>query len=496
MPSAQSGHVRNLQPHGPAAASRDHNPPDHQHEHGVRLVDLARNSHDDLRAATGLIDNHITAPPTALIPLRPTAASTSSSSLSNPQPAAVAALTRKGSLLHSRAKALAAFVPRLTPTTTPPPEKTHSAPNKIFGDLFHGQSAPIRLGAPQSPIKEKEESEIIMDYRSAFTTRPGLLRRRETIDQSPAPPVALSKPSSSWFTRKTANPIPTKEPSDELATLNINSALFPHGTVDPLDPTAFNNLLLNATNLLHRMQTAYREKVDYIASIRPEQEAQQDEVEEAETRATHLKTQLEDMSRRAQEQENTLKEMARELAEERMKSLEAEEKVTAMEAREAAANTIRLVSPSTSTANDGPPNDADHVDEPTTSERRRKRPSSSTASDSGFESDIDSIFSSSSLASPTPESPITPTLIIAPSISRMTSFESRLQINTHQANAAKAVAAAGSGRVAVQRLGREGAAWATVDALRGENRELKRHLAEMQECLQGCIELVSGVDGR
>ena len=471
-------------------------------DYSVRLVDLARNSREDLQVAT-----QIAAPPRVASTSRPALGARLLSSLSNTQPTA-AALTRKGSVLHSRAKSLAAFVPKLNGSNTSTSEKPQSAASRTIGDLFHGESAPVRLGPPVSPTKEKEESELIMDYRSVFTERPGLLRRRETAPQNVPTSTSTSKPASStsWFSRKTTNPIVPKQqqqrPQDELVTLNINSALFPHGPADPLDPTAFNNLLLNATNLLHRMQTAYREKVEYIASIRPEQEAQKDEVEGAETRVVHLKKQLEDMSRKAHEQETTMREMAAELAEERMKTLEAEDRIKRLEAREAATNTIRLVSSSTE-------GEGDHGNS-SSSRRAKRRGSTSNASDSGFESDMESIFSSYGGGPAVPDTPLSP-----PCLSRMPSFESRLNINVLQANALHdqtkptavggtstatypTTAGGGSGRSGgqqQQRLGREGAAWATVETLRSENRELKRYVVEMQEGLQGCIEFVSSQVG-
>lgn len=456
MPRSQR-HMRSGTPDVTPSWEADHMPDDH---YRVRLVDLARNSAEDL--------HHLATPPPPAVPSRSALGSRLLSTLSNAQPAA-AALTRKGSVLHSRAQSLAAFAPKLNPSNNVSSDKPA---NRLFGDLFHGQSAPIRLGAPISPTKEKEESEIVMDYISTFTERPGFLRRRETAPQQQSTSiVSTPKSQSSWFNRKTTNPIVNKKPQDELAALNIQSALFPNGPADPMDPAAFNNLLLNATNLLQRMQTAYREKTDYIASIRPEQEAQQDEVEEAETRATHLKKQLEDMSRRAQEQETTMKEMARELAEEKMRTLELQE---------AAANTVRLVSNSTTS------------EDANGSMRRRKRPSTSNASDSGFESDMDSVSIFSGYSGAAPDTPLSP-----PPISRMASFESR-NTNGREAcppNPPRIITKMAGNNGVTQRLGREGAAWATVDALRGENQELKHLLEEMREELQGCIEFVSLVDG-
>ena len=366
------------------------------------------------------------------------------SSFSNAQPAA-AALTRKGSVLHSRARSLAAFVPKLNTSSTPTPEKTEKAhiPNKLFGDLFHGESAPIKLGAPVSPTKEKEESEFIMEYNPSFTERPAsMFKRRATGESTKTTPQPQK---TSWFSRRATSTSIPKHTTDELANVNINASLFPNGAVDPLNPAAFNDLLLNATNLLNRMQTAYKEKLDYISTIQPEIDAQREEVEEAETRSKHLKMQLQDMGRQAQEQETAMQDLARQLTEEKMKAQEARE----------AARTVRLV-----------------PDEEQTP-RQRKRNSGGSASDSGFESDLDSVFSAVSPGGA--ETPMT-----APSIY---AWQARGQEGV--------VGRAGNQK----RLGAENAAWATVETLRSENFDLRVQMEEMQRTLQGCIDFVGGVNG-
>jgi hypothetical protein len=256
---------------------------------------------------------------------------------------------------------------------------------------------------------------------------------------------------TSWFSRRATSTSIPKHPSDELANVNINASLFPNGTVDPLNPAAFNDLLLNATNLLQRMQTAYKEKLAYISTIQPEIDAQREEVEEAETRSTHLKMQLEDMGRQAQEQETAMQEMARQLSEEKMKAQEARE----------AARTVRLV-----------PRDSDEEQTP----RRRKRISGGSASDSGFESDLDSVFSAASPSGA--ETPMT-----APSI------------HAWQAKGQDGVVGRAGNHGAGKRLGAENAAWATVEALRSENLDLRTQMEEMQRTLQGCIDFVGSVHG-
>ncbi|KAK3710615.1 hypothetical protein LTR37_010242 [Vermiconidia calcicola] len=372
----------------------------------------------------------IASPRETAAPIRPAFGARFLSSLSGAQPAA-AALTRKGSVLHSRAKSLAAYVPKLNTSNTPTltPERVQ-APNKIFGDLFNGESAPIRLGAPVSPTKEKDESEFVMEYTPTFTERPSAAFRRRDTGASAATTRPPSVKKSSWFNRQptaASIPKPQQQQQDELATIDINQSLFPNGPADPLNPAAFNDLLLNATNLLQRMQAAYMEKVDYISSIQPEIDAQREEVEEADTRSKHLKFQMENMAQQLVDRDQAMQDMGRQLA---------QEKIRAQEARESA-RTVRLV-----------PERRDDDDEETPT-RRRKRPSDESASDSGFESDMDSVFSAHSGA----ETPLSPP---------MSSYRLRRK------------------GLSSNKTGNEGAAWATVEALRNENQGLRVQMERMQ----------------
>lgn len=384
---------------------------------------------------------------------RPTLGGRLLSSLSNAQPAA-AALGRKGSVLHSRAKSLAAFVPKLNTSNQSTLERPQG-PSRLFQSFFDGDSAPIRLGPPVSPTKEKEETEFVMEYRPSFTERPRTAPRRQSNATSMMSTPASTK--TSWFGRKSAAATPTRLPAmhDDLANLNINSSLFPNGPIDPLNPASFNELLLNATNLLNRMQTAYREKVDYLSSMQPEMDAQREEVEETETRNAHLKMQLEDLGRKAQEQDDAMQEMARQVQ---------EAKIEAQEARDAA-KTIRMV------------RDGDSEATPT---RRRKRTSagSTCASDSGFESDLDSVVSAGGAASPDYDG---------------RTWELR-QPKAPQASLQRRDLTARPGIVG-RRTEDESTAWATVQALRRENAALKGQMEEMQKTIDGCIEFVGMLKG-
>lgn len=252
--------------------------------------------------SNGFEDIQLSERPRSTLPTREGLGSRFLSSLSNAQPTA-ATLSRSGSVLHSRAKSWAANVSKLnTSNTAPQPQSGQKS--KLFGDLFYGESARVQLGVPTSPTKEKaDDTEFVMEYRPVLTERPTLQSRRAPTVLGPAPNSTSNNRKASWFVRKpSTSAAPVVKIEDDMLSLNINNSLFPHGPADPLSPQAFNDLLLNASNLLQRMQAAYKEKVEYIASVQPEIDAQKEEVEEANTRSEHLKMQLEDIGRQNQEQ--------------------------------------------------------------------------------------------------------------------------------------------------------------------------------------------------
>lgn len=371
-------------------------------------------------------------------------------------------LARSGSTLHSRTRS---WVPKLnnnnntnhTPTSnnSTPERRQPSQGNKLFNDLFSGESAPVRLGVPTTPLDELEDSEFVMEHQTEFTPRP--MSRRKTSAMSTSNSASKSGPKS-WFGRKEVQPAPPSSVPDEILSININNALFPHGPADPLSPHAFNDLLLNATALLERLRIAYKLKVDFLESIRPEIEAQKEEVAEAQTRASHLKMQLEDLGQRAEEQKQVNLELVQQIAEEKVKSQEV-------------ANTIRLVhSDAQSGADD---------------ERRRgKRRSAGSAADSGFESDCESrdtdassVFSS---GVQTPVSLHQPQVIVSPeNIYDGSSWS--ITPTKHGYERVNTLAGGNGAR----------GAWATVEQLRHENAGLRSEVESLRDGLQGVIDFVS-----
>lgn len=374
------------------------------------------------------------------------------SSLSSAQPAA-AALSRSGSVLHSRARSWAAAYNSTTPPRSPSPNK-----NNFVDNLFSGESGRVRLGVPTTHLKEKEDTEFVMEYQPGLTERPGRPRLRP---QTATATTATSKPATSntrrvsWFGRKVSTPTPqTPKTEDEMLNININTALFPHGPADPLSPQAFNDLLLNATSLIQRMQIAYKEKVEYLASIQPEIDAQKEEVEEAQTRSAHLKMQLEDTARIAKEQRDVNEELIHKLSEEKMKVLQLQEE---------RARSIRIVRRETEI----PEEDEDP-------NRTIKRSSRGSASDSGFESDADT----ASLFSSGVETPASQYASRPPTLDH--------RIDPRHIPARGSVLSQQS--TAFSR--NEGVAWATVEKLRNENSDLKTQVANLQQSYDGVLEFV------
>ncbi|KLU87408.1 hypothetical protein MAPG_06408 [Magnaporthiopsis poae ATCC 64411] len=115
----------------------------------------------------------------------------------------------------------------------------------------------------------------------------------------------------------------TSDKDDDILAMDVEAALFPGGfpvTGEAFSPSAFKNLQMNATAVARRLQGAYRKRTDEARDLAAEMEAQREELEEATTRSTHLKMQLEDMAAKAAEQEQAMRSLLDELAAERRKT--------------------------------------------------------------------------------------------------------------------------------------------------------------------------------
>jgi hypothetical protein len=278
--------------------------------------------------------------------------------------------------------------------------------------------------------------------------------------------------------KNAAVPTPAQAPvyhnaDDELLNLNISQALFPHGPIDPLAPSSFNDLLTNAEALLSRYQKSYRQLSTALVDAQSEQSAQDDELDEAETRARHLKMQLETMAARATEQDEQMRTLMEDLAFERHARQEEEA---------ARKRSLALIRSQPQCACQDTP-------------RRRNRISNSELSvDSGFESDAEtdaaSLFSRNCL-SPTGtdrssilevETDVTPKNKKVQSLQRGGAYDKPR-----------------GGSVSVQSWGcanceggSQASVWGRLSKEREENHVLRQRVETLEEAVEGALDVVGG----
>ncbi|EXJ79652.1 hypothetical protein A1O3_07932 [Capronia epimyces CBS 606.96] len=221
------------------------------------------------------------------------------------------------------------------PSEAPVPRKSGAV--EKLASWFDGSSEPVNITLIPSPRKEKldpiDETGTMENLFSAsqdsldtFTRKPN----RPSLS-GPAPPNASR---FSFFRRSTvAQPSLDGIDLDELAHLDIQDALFPHGHPDEFSPAAFKNLQLNAEGTLRRFQQAYLDQQKSLRSAISDKNVQADELEAAQTRNEHLKLQLQEMAERAAEQEKAIADLKAQLATQR----------PSHESRQAPHHGIRLV---------------------------------------------------------------------------------------------------------------------------------------------------------
>ncbi|KAF2086870.1 hypothetical protein K490DRAFT_66184 [Saccharata proteae CBS 121410] len=305
------------------------------------------------------------------------------------------------------------------------PQTAHRDPSKatgFFGDWFNGNSGAVNLGfnkprAAQDDEDDEDDSHsdtssdigsdsdisdtpspnpsdpfdrmdpISTDAPSTAPTMTSL--PRSTPRHSPAPSTASK--ISTWFSRASNNNASSHArhashasraslTADPLLHLDVQHALFPHGSPDPLDPSSFNDLVITSTKLLQQYQSAYRGLSAAVRDARAEQSASRDEADEADTRARHLKMQLDGMAAKAAEQDQAMRLLAAELAEERQRRQEDEE---------ARGRSLRLVK-------QGAGCSCGAATSTTASNPNRRSADATSVSDSGFESDGETALESSS----------------------------------------------------------------------------------------------------
>lgn len=351
-------------------------------------------------------------------------------------------------------------------------------PNKI-ASWFNGQSEPINIGILPSPTRESSDPLAAMSHA-------------KSLQGTPKPAITSR---FSFFTTKSS---PTKpslavDPNDEFLNLDISTALFPAGPVDPFSPSSFKNLVQNAEGLLTRLQAAYKERTLSLREMTTEKDTIAEELEGAETRSRHLKIQLDDMAAKLMEQDNAMMELVDELA--NVKRLKREEE-------EARKRTIRSVKPSISNPV------APHGDRNPTAgkpqERRRQRrerlsSTSTTDCDSGDESSTESLFSKVNCTSPrmslsSVSTMSSPETYHQPDLSFTSPQGPRRQApRTPSSKYTGSPPHEGSIVWSCGNCQGQGAseAWGVVEMLKEENKCLKERVQHVEGALEGCLDVVA-----
>jgi hypothetical protein len=413
--------------------------------------------------------------------------------------------------LHSPTKSLASFIPSRGPV-----ESSASQPKvRAIQNWFNGSSAPVKLGVAQQEEysdndsvsgeeydseEEEEEGEeegegargnmmaTLFNRGSSLTG--GATETTRRAEDSPTPTKSPSRPNAtskfSWLlsTQKNAAtppPVPSPtyhNPDDELLNINISQALFPHGPADPLAPSSFHDLLTNAEALLSRYQKSYRQMSTALMDARSEQSAQEDELDEAETRVRHLKMQLETMAARADDQDEQLRNLMEDLAFERRARQEEEA------ARKRSLALIRG------------PAQCEHTACQDTNPRRRNRTSGSEVSvDSGFESEAEtdaaSVFSRNCLSpTGTDRSSIHDVEDATPKGKKPLLMQRRSTYDKVREGTVNL--GQGSWGCANCEGGAQSAVWGRLAKEREENRTLRMRVETLEEAVEGALNVVDG----
>jgi hypothetical protein len=417
---------------------------------------------------------------------------------------------------HSPTRSLASFIPSRSVIESTASQPKLSAGAKALQSWFNGASAPVSLGVAQPSSRQGEISDDDNDddYDSEedeqdhddnmiagiFNRGPALTRSNTATETTPksSPPKLQTQNSTAanrfaWLlnTQKNASnppPVPSPtyhNPSDELLNLNISQSLFPHGPVDPLAPSSFHDLLSNAESLLTRYQTSYRQLSTTVTDVQAEQAAQEDELDEADTRVRHLKMQLETMAARAAAQDEEMRKLMEELTFERRARQEEEA---------ARLRSIALMR--------GPNGHRPAVANAQSPMRRSRLSNSDVSVDSGFESETESeaasIFSRTNCMSPTDTNPSSTASLHSPDPNDFTPKGNR-QSRLVQPRSAHDRARDGS--ISSQQNGwgcasceggPHASVWGRLAREREETNALRHRVEELEAAVEGALDVVDG----
>jgi len=311
---------------------------------------------------------------------------------------------------------------------------------------------------------------------------------------STKPTLTTAKPTASTrfslFGSK-ASPVKADLPSDtadEFLDLDINAVLYPNGPTDMVSPASFKNHMQHAEGLLSRLQAAYKERTIALRDMTVERETQAEELEGAETRSKHLKTQLDGMSAKLAEQDKAMMDLVDELANE--KRLRREEE-------DARKKSLKLARPSgmRQLAPGSPEEDFKH-------QKQRDITSSATEinCDSEDESSGESLFSrnhssSARMSLSSVSTTSSPETYHPPDLTGIATAKTA-RLRQAQPTLVEGQRYPSSGGESLLwscancQGGTSSEAWTVVSVLKMENRGLKERVSHVEAALDGCLDVI------
>ncbi|KAH7037745.1 uncharacterized protein B0I36DRAFT_359399 [Microdochium trichocladiopsis] len=343
------------------------------------------------------------------------------------------------------------------------------AQNGGFGGWLRRGSTPSVKDAPRSPDTTP---------RSVRTSTISMAPTKTT----PQSKLGLFASSVSAFAKNLGNQAPTQhiDIDDELYNMDIEAALFPAAASpterDTFSPAAYKNLQTNAVGLLLKMQNAYRERTAALQEVQNERDAEREELEEARLRITLFKGQLQEVAKRAADQEQQMQDLVNELR-----------------AEKKARHEERLAHAASSVASEDL-----GIDE---EDRRRWRESSGTVkSDISAETDVESGNENESIFSRSRSPTVITSITESDSSSRPATLHPP-KLQTRQLTTLQKLVknmTGDSDMTSVNGCRRcngqdSSVAWDTVSLLRDENKGLKHRVAQLEVAVEGALDLVNGI---
>lgn len=386
--------------------------------------------------------------------------------------------------------------------------------------------------------------EGVFSWNESTPASPEVTPTRST--RMPAPGQSLRSPASSRFAFITSgmsaissrltqvSPGPSTKPGNaeyEISNLDVEAALFPGGAPaagDAFSPAAYKNLQVNAVALVRRLQNAFTEQAGTLRELTAEREADRDELDEATTRARHLKMQLEDMAYKAADQERAMRELLDELATERRKTVKLLAAAGGVSSQRVSSQgrpdqPVHVTGPASEVGSIAEDLEVDAAEEELQYRRRMNNWRSSGGADS-FDTDDDSMAENESLfsrsrSSTTTDGPISalPSVTMAPppvppksaskpstgkgmlhqrsvqpqqKVQSMSAFQKLVRNVTSNSSADNN----GGQQECMNCRGQDSSvAWDTVGLLRDENRALKERVGTLEGAVESALDLVNGV---